>query len=65
MTARDQLKLVKKGFTIMIEDKDNLLIKAKSPVNSNWYTYMKGFTSYASLRKTMSELLKSSNHIEL
>ncbi|ROH98307.1 hypothetical protein EGI16_21760 [Chryseobacterium sp. G0240] len=62
--SRDVLKLLKKGFTIIRADNENLRIKHKSRTNTEWQTLEKGFESKAALRRKMDELLKLSTIIE-
>ena len=64
MTQKDQIKVMKAGFVIIREDKDNLLIKAKSIANTNWHTYLSGFKSYAELTRNKKFLLEALTYIE-
>jgi hypothetical protein len=64
MTAKDQLKVLRAGFTIIREDIQNLKIKHKIKDLTNWTTYESGFKSKAELRRRMDELLKLTKIIE-
>jgi hypothetical protein len=58
MTAKDQLKVLKKGFFIIREDKENLTIKAKTLGKPNWHVLHDGFKTYAELQRKKIENLK-------
>lgn len=62
--SRDILKLLKKGFTIIRADNENLRIKHKSRANTEWQTLEKDFKSKAALRRKMDELLTINTIIE-
>jgi len=64
MSGKDQLKVIKAGFTIIRADQHNLLIKKKDNENTNWSTFVNGFPSKAALKRKMDELLKNSNYLE-
>ena len=63
MTAKDQIKLIKKGFTIIRADMFRLEIKYKSDSHS-WKILEKGFTSKAAVERRMKELLENQSFIE-
>ena len=64
MTAKDQLKVMRKGFTIIRADVHNLLIKYKDEKTLHWKTLENAFVSKAQLQRRMTWLLESSNIIE-
>lgn len=64
MTAKDQLKLIVAGFTIIRSDEHNLLIKFKDKHHSNWNILSQGFKSKAELKRKIDELLKDVKTIE-
>lgn len=64
MTARDQYKLTKAGFTIIRIDFENLRIKSKGQGGHEWKTFENGFKNKTDLLKRMSTLLKSEYIIE-
>ncbi len=62
--SRDVLKLLKRGFTIIRADNENLKIKHKTVKNHDWQTLEKDFKSKAALRRKMDELLTINTIIE-
>jgi hypothetical protein len=64
MKAKDQLKLLRKGFKILREDKSNMGIKFKTLEFQEWRMLQKGFPSYAALRREMNRQLESDNVVE-
>ena len=62
--TRDVLKLLKKGFTIIRADNENLRIKHKSRINTEWQILEKDFKSKAALRRKMDELLTINTILE-
>lgn len=64
MTQRDQLKVIRAGFTIIRRDEHNLKIKMKNKEHSNWVTLYNGFASKAALNRKMNELLELNLMIE-
>lgn len=63
MTAKDQLKITKAGFTIIRADFANLRIKHKTGLQE-WSTLEKGFKSKAALQRRMKELLEMNLIVE-
>ena len=66
MTAKDQVKMLDAGFTIIRRDLGTLAIKAKTPQNQNWHTF-KGkdeFSSGAERDRFINALLTSSKIVE-
>jgi hypothetical protein len=63
MTAKDQQKLMRKGFTIIRADLFRLTIKTKQS-QQDWKILEKGFTSKAAVERRMKELLKDDFIIE-
>lgn len=61
--SRDVQKLLKAGFFLIREDKNNLTIKRKT-ADRDWHILKKDFKSKAALRRDMDELLGSSKVIE-
>lgn len=63
MTAKDQLKLLVKGFTILRVSQVNnnrvesWVIKHKSPRNKDWMLLQKDIPSEAILNRNLKELL--------
>jgi hypothetical protein len=64
MTAKDQLKLLKQGFMIIRKEETRLIIKAKSPTQTEWAVLRKGYKTKAALNRDMAELLKLDFTIE-
>lgn len=64
MTSKDQLKLLKAGFTIIRSDEHNLLIKFKDNEHLNWTVLKNGFVSKAALKREMEKLLNMNLIIE-
>ena len=64
MTAKDQLKLLKAGFTIIRKEETAMKIKFKTKEYREWRTLSGGYTSKASLQKEMDRLLESSDIVE-
>ena len=64
MTAKDQLKLLNAGFTIIRKEETAMKIKYKSREHPEWRTLSCGYTSKAALQKEMDRLLKSSDIVE-
>lgn len=64
LNSRDVQKILNLGFTIIREDRQNTLIKCKTPKQAEWHTLHKGFSSIAAMRRQMDELLKDSATIE-
>lgn len=64
MTQRDQLKVIKGGFSIIRADLFRKTIKHKSSENLEWKTLEKGFKTKKAVLDRMKELLKSQNVIE-
>ncbi len=64
MTAKDQLKVIRAGFTIIRSDEHNLLIKFKDKHHSNWNVLSQGFKSKAELNRRMNDLLTDIKTIE-
>jgi hypothetical protein len=60
---RDQLKLIRAGFTIIRADYQNLLIKHKTYGVLHWKTLKSGFASKAALDREMNQLLTISTII--
>ncbi|WP_312078404.1 hypothetical protein [Chryseobacterium sp.] len=63
MTAKDQIKLINKGFKIIIADNFRLEIKQKSDSHS-WKVLEKGFSSKAAVERRMTELLQDQLTVE-
>ncbi|MEG0760785.1 hypothetical protein [Chryseobacterium sp.] len=63
MTAKDQIKLIKKGFKIIRADLFRLEIKIKTDSHS-WKVLEKGFSSKAAVERKMKKLLEDSLTIE-
>ena len=64
MTAKDQLKLLNAGFTIIRKEESAMKIKFKDRKNHDWKTLSSGFASKAALQREVDHLLKSSIIIE-
>jgi hypothetical protein len=64
MTAKDQLKLLKAGFTIIRADENQLLIKFKDKNHLNWNLLSNGAKSKAELRRRMDTFLQSDLTVE-
>lgn len=64
MTQRDQLKVIKAGFTIIRSCQHNLHIKMKNKNNLHWVVLYNGFKTKAALKRKMAELLEISTIIE-
>ncbi len=67
MTAKDQYKLLKAGFTIIRADQHtpgNYRIKFKDASNTEWKTKEDGFMSAAALRRRMDFLLSDLKIVE-
>lgn len=64
MTAKDQLKLLKAGFTIIRADEHQLLIKFKDKNHINWNLLSNGAKSKAELRRQMDTFLADEKTIE-
>ena len=72
MNQKDQVKVLKAGFTILrieITPINNSIdytrkIKYKNDGNREWRTYESGFPSNAALNKRMKELLEDEKMIE-
>jgi hypothetical protein len=64
MTATDQQKVIKAGFTIIrADDHPNIRIKAKTPDCLDWRTIEKNFKSPYARDKRMAEMVKQPNVI--
>jgi len=64
MNQKDQLKVLKAGFTIIRKEESALKIKYKCDDDHNWKTLSSGYASKAAMQREMDQLLKSSNIIE-
>lgn len=64
LTSKDQLKLIRAGFTIIRRDYQRLAIKHKTKDVLHWKTLRGGFQSKAALDREMKELLEVSSIIE-
>ena len=71
MIARDQLKVLEMGFTILrkeiwvgIGGKTIRRIKAKNKERKEWYVYAKDFETNTAIDKRMAALLKNPMIIE-
>jgi hypothetical protein len=66
MTAKDQLKLLSAGFTIIREQSlpGDLRIKYKDKLHHEWTTLFKHFPTATALKNQMAELLKTSTIVE-
>lgn len=64
MTAKDQTKLLKAGFTIIRADEHQLLIKFKDKNHLNWNLLSNGAKSKAELRRRMDTFLQSDLTVE-
>ncbi len=63
MNAKDQMKIIKAGFTIIREDEINLRIKKKVDSHA-WATFKSGFKNITAMRKEMKQLLQLNNVVE-
>lgn len=64
MTSKDQLKIMRAGFTIIRADENNLLLKFKDRNNLNWKNLRSDFPSKAALLREKNEFLKMNLYIE-
>lgn len=64
MTAKDQSKLIRAGFTIIRKDEVNLTLKAKVVGQSEWHTLYKGFKSKAAMQREVDHLLTFEKFVE-
>lgn len=64
MTAKDQLKVIRAGFTIIRADEHNLQLKYKDKNNLNWKILRSDFSSKAALNREKKEFLKMNLFIE-
>lgn len=64
MTSKDQLKVIRAGFTIIRADLHNLLIKKKDKDHLHWVTLKNGYSSKAQLQRAMTALLNDPKIIE-
>lgn len=64
MTAKDQLKLLNAGFTIIRKNETDLCIKYKSRDAPDWRILAKGFASRAALNRRMNEFLIDEKTVE-
>jgi hypothetical protein len=64
MTQKDQLKVMRAGFTIIRADEHNLLLKYKDRNNLHWKVLRSDFSSKAALQREEKEFLKQNLFIE-
>lgn len=64
MTAKDQIKILAKGFEILRRDYGAMSIKFKCKNHPDWRTLQKGFESKAALDRCMCTLLQSDKVVE-
>lgn len=64
MNAKDQLKVIRAGFTIIRADEHHLALKYKDKNNENWKILRSGFPSKAALDREKKEFLKMNLYIE-
>lgn len=64
MNAKDQIKVMEAGFTIIRADLHQLIIKAKDKRNPNWVTWERGFKTKAALLRRMKTALQNDYTIE-
>lgn len=71
MTAKDQSKLLKAGFTIIRARNQHVVshefersIYAKTPAKQDWHKIEKGFESAAALERRMKALLEHDTIVE-
>lgn len=64
MTAKDQVKVMRAGFTIIRADEHHLQLKFKDKNNLNWKVLRSDFTSKAALLREKKEFLKMNLFIE-
>ena len=64
MNQKDQLKVLKAGFTIIRSEPQSLKIKQKTIEHHEWRTLSSGFASKAALQREMDDLLRYSTIIE-
>ena len=63
MTAKDHIKLMNKGFTIIRADLFRLTIKYKQGLQ-DWKILEKGFTTKAAVERRIKELLENPLRVE-
>lgn len=68
MTAKDQLKLINAGFTIIRKEGEKNLfgkkIKYKDAEHHEWATLYGNFVSNAAMQRKVTELLKMQTFVE-
>lgn len=64
MNQKDQLKIIKAGFTIIRKEESALKIKYKDRENHDWKTLLSGFASKAALQREVDNLLLSPKTVE-
>ncbi|AZA87131.1 hypothetical protein EG349_10205 [Chryseobacterium shandongense] len=64
MTQKDQLKVMRAGFTIIRADEHNLQLKFKDRNNLHWKILRSGFSSKSALQREKKEFLKMNLFIE-
>ena len=64
MNAKDQVKVLNAGFTIIRMEVSTLRIKAKTKIKRDWHTLRKDFPSEAAMKRYMKELLENRYIIE-
>lgn len=65
MTAKDQYKIMAKGFTIIRADQFRLIIKSKSKAKPDGWIKLDGpFASVAAMERAMAKLLLNKMTIE-
>jgi hypothetical protein len=64
MNAKDQLKVIKAGFTILRVDWEKLQIKYKDSDHQEWCYYEHKYPSKASLKRDLTFLLRLPSHVE-
>lgn len=64
MTAKDQYKLLRKGFSIIRADEQKLKIKYKSAIAPEWHYVEDACKNKTELRRRMEELLLNNLIVE-
>jgi hypothetical protein len=64
MTAKDQLKVIRNGFTIIRKDEVNLRLKFKNTLAPEWRNTEIKYSSKRALKDHVKELLEDSYFIE-